>query len=252
MLQYKKHPRKENAMNKPASKKRILLKLSGEALSTEGHRGISPQSLKEIAVEIVQAYKKSNCELAIVIGGGNIWRGVRDGGGVIDRVNSDSMGMLATVINAIALQSAIEDAGVPTRVLTSINIYQLAEAFVRRKAIRHLEKGRIVIFAGGTGNPFFTTDSAAALRASEINADLILKATQVDGVYDKDPRKHADAKLIERISYTDAIEKRLQFMDTAALALCMEKQLPLQVFNLHKKGNIQKALCGEDIGTVIF
>lgn len=233
-------------------KRRILLKLSGEALSTEGHRGVNPQALKDIAEEIVQAYRQSNCELTIVIGGGNIWRGVRDGGGVIDRVNSDSMGMLATVINAIALQSAIEEAGVPTRVLTSINIYQLAEPFVRRKALRHLEKGRIVIFAGGTGNPFFTTDSAAALRASEINADVLLKATQVDGVYDCDPKKNANAKLIGRITYAEAIEKRLQFMDTAALALCMEKQLPIQVFNLHKKGNIQKALCGEDIGTVIY
>ena len=186
------------------------------------------------------------------MGGGNIWRGVRDGGGVIDRVNADNMGMLATVINAISLQSAIEDAGVPTRVLTSINIYQLAEPFVRRKAVRHLEKGRIVIFAGGTGNPYFTTDSAAALRASEINADILLKATQVDGVYDSDPRKNPQAKLINKISYAEAIAKRLQFMDTAALALCMEKQLPLQVFNLHKKGNIQKALCGEEIGTVIY
>ena len=236
----------------PTKKKRVLLKLSGEALTAEGHRGINPQSLKEIAVEIADAYRHSNCELAIVIGGGNIWRGVRDGGGVIDRVNSDSMGMLATVINAIALQSAIEEAGVPTRVQTSINIYQLAEAFVRRKALRHLEKGRVVIFAGGTGNPFFTTDSAAALRASEINADILLKATQVDGVYDSDPRKNPDAKLIRKISYTDAIAKRLQFMDTAALALCMEIQLPIQVFNLHVKGNIKKALCGEEIGTLIY
>ncbi len=234
------------------TKKRVLLKLSGEALMKENHRGIHPQSLKEIAVEIADAYQHSNCELTIVIGGGNIWRGVRDGGGVIDRVNSDSMGMLATVINAIALQSAIEDAGVPTRVLTSINIYQLAEPFVRRKALRHLEKGRIVIFAGGTGNPFFTTDSAAALRASEINADILLKATQVDGVYDSDPHKNPDAKLIKKISYADAIAKQLRFMDTAALALCMEKQIPLQVFNLHIKGNIKKALCGEEIGTVIY
>jgi len=233
-------------------KKRVLLKLSGEALSMEGHRGINPLSLKEIAVEIAEAYKKADCELTIVIGGGNIWRGVRDGGGVIDRVNSDNMGMLATVINAIALQSAIEDAGVPTRVLTSINIYQLAEPFVRRKAIRHLQKGRIVIFAGGTGNPYFTTDSAAALRASEMNANVLLKATQVDGVYDADPRKNPDAKLIHKITYTDAIAKRLQFMDTAALALCMEKQLPIQVFNLHKKGNIARALCGEEIGTTIY
>lgn len=233
-------------------KKRILLKLSGEALSTEGHRGINPQSLKEIAVEIAEAYQKADCELTIVIGGGNVWRGVRDGGGVIDRVNSDNMGMLATVINAIALQSAIEDAGVPTRVLTSINIYQLAEPFVRRKAMRHLQKGRIVIFAGGTGNPYFTTDSAAALRASEMNADLLLKATQVDGVYDCDPKKNPNAKLIHKITYAEAIEKRLQFMDTAALAIAMENKLPIQVFNLHKKGNIEKALCGEEIGTVIY
>lgn len=233
-------------------KKRILLKLSGEALSMEGHRGINPLSLKEIAVEIAEAYKKADCELTIVIGGGNIWRGVRDGGGVIDRVNSDNMGMLATVINAIALQSAIEDAGVPTRVLTSINIYQLAEPFVRRKALRHLQKGRIVIFAGGTGNPYFTTDSAAALRASEMNANVLLKATQVDGVYDADPKKNPNAKLIHKITYADAIAKRLQFMDTAALALCMEKQLPIQVFNLHKKGNIARALCGEEIGTTIY
>ena len=236
----------------PTKKKRILLKLSGEALNVEGQRGINAQALKEIAVEIADAYKHSNCELSIVVGGGNIWRGVRDGGGVIDRVNADNMGMLATFINAISLQSAIEDAGVPTRVLTSINIYQLAEPFVRRKAVRHLEKGRIVIFAGGTGNPYFTTDSAAALRASEINADILLKATQVDGVYDSDPRKNPDAKLINKISYAEAIAKRLQFMDTAALALCMEKQLPLQVFNLHKKGNIKRALCGEEIGTVIY
>ncbi|MBQ7909058.1 MAG: UMP kinase [Elusimicrobiaceae bacterium] len=233
-------------------KKRVLLKLSGEALITEGNRGINPQALKEIATEIAEAYKQSNCELSIVIGGGNVWRGVRDGGGVIDRVNSDSMGMLATVINAIALQSAIEEAGVPTRVLTSINIYQLAEPFVRRKALRHLEKGRIVIFAGGTGNPFFTTDSAAALRASEINADVLLKATQVDGVYDSDPRKNPDAKLINKITYAEAISKQLQFMDTAALALCLENKVPVQVFNLHKKGNIQKALCGEEVGTVIY
>lgn len=241
-----------SATSQQPKKKRVLLKLSGEALITEGQRGINPQALKGIAEELADAYQKSCCELAIVIGGGNVWRGVRDGGGVIDRVNSDSMGMLATVINAIALQSAIEEAGVPTRVLTSINIYQLAEPFVRRKALRHLEKGRIVIFAGGTGNPFFTTDSAAALRASEINADVLLKATQVDGVYDSDPRKNPDAKLIGRITYAEAISKQLQFMDTAALALCLENKVPVQVFNLHKKGNIQKALCGEEVGTVIY
>ena len=238
--------------NKKTNKKRILLKLSGEALSKDGHRGVSATSLKSIAEEIAQMYKSTGCQLAIVIGGGNIWRGVRDGGGVIDRVNSDGMGMLATVINAIALQSALEDAGVPTRVQTSVNIYQMAEPFVRRRALRHLEKGRIVIFAGGTGNPYFTTDSAAALRASEIGADVLLKATQVDGVYDSDPKKNPKAKRIKKISYKEAIEKRLQFMDTAALAICMENQVPVQVFNLHKKGNIKRAVCGEDIGTLIY
>ena len=231
--------------------KRILLKLTGEALVQEGKRGVDPKALKEIAQEI-KAAVKTKCQLAIVIGGGNIWRGVRDGGGVIDRVNSDSMGMMATIINALALQSALEDAGIPTRVLTSINVYQLAEPFIRRKAVRHLEKGRVVIFAGGTGNPFFTTDSAAALRASEIKADLVLKATQVDGVYDSDPRKNPKAKLIKQISYEDAIKKGLQFMDTAALALCLENKFPLCVFNLHKKGNIKLAVSGKKIGTTIY
>ena len=231
--------------------KRILLKLSGEALAQEGKRGVDPKALKEIAQEI-KAAVKTKCQLAIVIGGGNIWRGVRDGGGVIDRVNSDSMGMMATIINALALQSALEDAGIPTRVLTSINVYQLAEPFIRRKAVRHLEKGRVVIFAGGTGNPFFTTDSAAALRASEIKADLVLKATQVDGVYDSDPRKNPKAKLIKQISYEDAIKKGLQFMDNAALALCLENKFPLCVFNLHKKGNIKLAVSGKKIGTTIY
>lgn len=237
---------------KNANKKRILLKLSGEALSKDGSRGVSAASLKAIAQEISAMHKATGCQLAIVIGGGNIWRGVRDGGGVIDRVNSDSMGMLATVINAIALQSALEENGTPTRVQTSVNIYQMAEPFVRRRALRHLEKGRVVIFAGGTGNPYFTTDSAAALRGSEIGADVLLKATQVDGVYDSDPRKNPKAKRIKKISFKQAIEKRLQFMDTAALAICMENQLPVQVFNLHKKGNIKRAVCGEDIGTLIY
>ena len=231
--------------------KRILLKLSGEALAQQGERGIDPKALKEIAKEIKSALT-TKCQLAIVIGGGNIWRGVRDGGGIINRVNSDNMGMMATIINALALQSALEDAGAPTRVLTSINVYQLAEPFIRRKAIRHLEKGRVVIFAGGTGNPFFTTDSAAALRASEIKADLVLKATQVDGVYDSDPKKNPKAKLIKKITYEDAIKKGLKFMDTAALALCLENKFPLCVFNLHKKGNIKLAVSGKKIGTTIY
>lgn len=231
--------------------KRILLKLSGEALTQTGERGVNPKALKDIAQEIKSAVK-TKCQLAIVIGGGNIWRGVRDGGGIINRVNSDNMGMMATIINALALQSALEDAGVPTRVLTSINVYQLAEPFIRRKAIRHLEKGRVVIFAGGTGNPFFTTDSAAALRASEIKADLVLKATQVDGVYDSDPKKNPKAKLIKKITYEDAIKQGLKFMDTAALALCLENKFPLCVFNLHKKGNIKLAVSGKKIGTTIY
>lgn len=231
--------------------KRILLKLSGEALTQTGERGVDPKALKDIAQEIKSAVK-TKCQLAIVIGGGNIWRGVRDGGGIINRVNSDNMGMMATIINALALQSALEDADVPTRVLTSINVYQLAEPFIRRKAIRHLEKGRVVIFAGGTGNPFFTTDSAAALRASEIKADLVLKATQVDGVYDSDPKKNPKAKLIKKITYEDAIKKGLKFMDTAALALCLENKFPLCVFNLHKKGNIKLAVSGKKIGTTIY
>ncbi len=231
--------------------KRILLKLSGEALTQTGERGVDPKALKDIAQEIKSAVK-TKCQLAIVIGGGNIWRGVRDGGGIINRVNSDNMGMMATIINSLALQSALEDAGIPTRVLTSINVYQLAEPFIRRKAIRHLEKGRVVIFAGGTGNPFFTTDSAAALRASEIKADLVLKATQVDGVYDSDPKKNPKAKLIKKITYEDAIKKGLKFMDTAALALCLENKFPLCVFNLHKKGNIKLAVSGKKIGTTIY
>ena len=170
----------------------------------------------------------------------------------MDRAQADYMGMMATVMNALALQDALEKMDVDTRVQTAIEMRQVAELYIRRKAIRHLEKGRIVIFAGGTGNPFFTTDSAAALRASEINADLIIKSTQVDGVYDSDPKKNPAAKLINKISYAESIEKRLQFMDTAALAISMENKLPIQVFNLHKKGNIERALCGEDIGTVIY
>jgi uridylate kinase len=231
--------------------KRILLKLSGEALCSTNSRGLDPKEMRSISREIKEALK-TKCQLAIVMGGGNIWRGVRDGGGIISRVNSDNMGMLATVINAIALQSALEDIGVPTRVQTSINIDKLAEPFIRRRAIRHLEKGRVVIFAGGTGSPFFTTDTAAALRAAEIKADTILKATQVDGVYDSDPKLNPKAKLIAKISYEDAIKKGLKFMDTAALALCLENKFKLCVFNLHKKGNIKLAAQGKKIGTTIY
>ncbi|HAH32047.1 MAG TPA: UMP kinase [Elusimicrobia bacterium] len=231
--------------------KRVLLKLSGEALASPlGGRSIGSDALTYISGEIRQAIKKE-MQLAVVIGGGNIWRGARDGKGMIGRVTSDSMGMLATVINAMALQSALEHEGVSTRVQTAIEISSLAEPFIRRRAIRHLEKGRVVIFAGGTGNPYFTTDTAAALRAAEIGADVIFKATQVDGVYTGDPKTDKKAKLIKGISYMEAVKKGLRFMDTSALTLCMENHIPILVFNLHTPGNIKKALHGEKIGTLI-
>jgi uridylate kinase len=233
-------------------KKRVLLKLSGEALSmfSNEKKSITPEALNFIATEIKEAYTK-NTEIAIVIGGGNIWRGAKDGHGRIDRVTSDYMGMLATVINAMSLQSSLEELSIVTRVQTAIEISRIAEPFIRRKAVRHLEKGRIVIFAGGTGNPYFTTDTTAALRAAEINANIVLKATQVDGVYTEDPKINKNAKLIKEISYMEAIKKGLKFMDSSALALCMDNHLPIRVFNLHKKGNIAKAIRGENIGTLI-
>lgn len=230
--------------------KRVLLKLSGEALGDPGDsRSISSPSLTYIAKEISSGLRK-NTHLAIVIGGGNIWRGARDGR-MIDRVTSDNMGMLATVVNAMALQSALEHEGISTRVQTSITISQLAEPFIRRRALRHMEKGRVVIFAGGTGNPYFTTDTAAALRAAEISADVIFKATQVDGVYTGDPKKDPKAELIRDITYMSAISKGLKFMDASALTLCMENHIPILVFDLHRKGNIRKALSGKKIGTLI-
>ena len=230
--------------------KRVLLKLSGEALGTPGDcRSISSPSLTYIAKEIASGLKKG-IHLSIVIGGGNIWRGARDGR-MIDRVTSDNMGMLATIINAMALQSALEHEGVSTRVQTSIEISRLAEPFIRRRALRHLEKGRVVIFAGGTGNPYFTTDTAAALRAAEIDADVIFKATQVDGVYTGDPKKDPKARLIKDITYMEAISKGLKFMDASALTLCMENNIPILVFNLHTPGNIRKALAGQKTGTLI-
>ncbi|HNW45671.1 MAG TPA: UMP kinase [Elusimicrobiales bacterium] len=231
--------------------KRVLIKLSGEALGTAGDsRSISPASLTYISKEIAKGMRKGT-QLAIVVGGGNIWRGARDGHGMIDRVTSDNMGMLATVINAMALQSALEHEGVSTRVQTAIEISRLAEPFIRRRGMRHLEKDRVVIFAGGTGNPYFTTDTAAALRAAEINADVIFKATQVDGVYTGDPKKDPKAKLIKDITYMTAISRGLKFMDASALTLCMENNIPILVFNLHTPGNIRKAIAGERVGTLI-
>lgn len=229
----------------------ILLKLSGEAVCGGfGNRSVDPVSLAYIAGEIKKAHSVEN-RLAIVIGGGNIWRGAKDSAEMIDRVTSDYMGMLATIINAMALQSALENKGVPTRVQTSIEISRFAESFIRRRAIRHMEKGRVVIFAGGTGNPYFTTDTTAALRAAEIGADLVLKATQVDGVYTSDPKVNSKARKIKKIRFMDAIKKRLKIMDASALTLCMENHIPVHVFDLHKPGNIKKVVEGRAVGTLI-
>lgn len=230
--------------------RRVLLKLSGESLSEQGLRGITPQALKHTAGEIADAWTP-DVQLAIVVGGGNFWRGAKDHGGLIPRATSDNMGMLATIINALALQGALESIGRPTRVQTSIEMIRLAEPSIIRKAVRHLEKGRIVIFAGGTGNPYFTTDTCASLRASEISAEVILKATQVDYVYTDDPKKNPDAKPIEKITFKDAINKGLKFMDSTALSMCMDNNIKVHVFNLHVPGNIKRAVRGDSLGTLV-
>jgi len=230
--------------------KRIVLKLSGEALLGAHRYGIDLKSLFRIAGEIKKAASK-NVQLAIVVGGGNIWRGARDQGLGLERAISDNMGMLATLINALALQNTLEQVGVQTRVMSAIAASNVAEPYIRRRAIRHLEKGRVVVFAAGTGNPYFSTDTAAALRASEIGASVLLKATQVDGVYTGDPKKDKKAKLYKNVTLTEAISKRLGIMDTAALALCRENNLSIRVFNLYKSGNIVRAIQGQDIGTLV-
>ncbi len=230
--------------------KRIVLKISGEALLGSERSGISLQSLFHIANEIKKA-KTPAIQVAIVVGGGNIWRGARDQGLGLERAISDNMGMLATLINALALQNALEQIGVSTRVMSALAASNVAEPYIRRRAIRHLEKGRIVVFAAGTGNPYFSTDTAAALRASEIGASMLLKATQVDGVYSGDPRTSKKAKLYKQVTLTEAIRKRLGIMDTAALALCRENNLSIRVFNLHKPQNIVRALRGQNIGTLV-
>ncbi len=230
--------------------KRILLKLSGEALAVKGGYGIDPSSVKDIALEIKEVHEMG-AEVAVVIGGGNIIRGSKAAEGGIEKVTGDYMGMLATVINGLALQDALEKLGVPTRMLTSIEIHQIAEPYVRRRAIRHLEKRRIAIFAGGTGNPFFTTDTAASLRAMEINADVIFKATNVDGIYTADPRIDSSATKLKKLSYIEVLNKGLKIMDTASISLCMDYKLPIIVFDLRKHGNISRVLQGEDIGTLV-
>jgi len=230
--------------------KRILLKLSGEALMGDQQYGIDPVRLKEYAQEIKQITNKG-VEVAIVIGGGNIFRGLAGASSGMDRVQGDHMGMLATVINGLALQSALENEDVATRLQSAININEVAEPFIRRKAIRHLEKGRVVIFGGGTGNPYFTTDSAAVLRAIEIGADVILKGTRVDGIYTSDPEKDKLATKFDFISFEDVLQKGLKVMDTTAFTLSQENELPIIVFDMNTKGNLLKVVSGEKIGTKV-
>ncbi|OFV97573.1 MAG: UMP kinase [Acidobacteria bacterium RIFCSPLOWO2_02_FULL_61_28] len=230
--------------------KRILLKLSGEALGGTRGFGVDSTRAGEIAQEIAEVHGLG-VEVAIVIGGGNIFRGVASSALEMDRVAADHMGMLATVINAIALQDALEKLSAPTRVMTAIQMHQVAEPFIRRRAIRHLEKGRVVIFAAGTGNPYFSTDTAAALRAMEIHADVILKATKVDGIYDADPVRFKDAKMFSEISYLEMISQNLAVMDQTAISLCRENNLPIIVFNLNVSGNIARVVQGEKVGSLV-
>jgi uridylate kinase len=232
------------------SYKRILLKLSGEALMGEQQYGIDANRLAEYAQEIKEVVEKG-VEVAIVIGGGNIFRGLTGASNGMDRVQGDHMGMLATIINGLALQSALENIEVQTRLQTAIKINEVAEPFIRRRAIRHLEKGRVVIFGGGTGNPYFTTDSAAVLRAIEIEADVILKGTRVDGIYTSDPEKDKNATKFDTISFNDVLTKGLKVMDTTAFTLSQENELPIVVFDMNTKGNLIKLLSGENIGTVV-
>ncbi len=231
--------------------KRVILKLSGEALREKGSRdNISPQIVQQLAKQIAEV-KDLGIELGIVIGGGNIWRGLSATHRGMNRATADYMGMLATVINGLALMSALEDAGVTVRVQTAIEMNNVAEPFILRRAIRHLQVGHVVIFVAGTGNPFFSTDTTAALRANEIGAEVILKATKVDGIYDKDPVKHSDAVKYEHITYGEALAKRLQVMDSTAFSLCMDNKMPIIVFDMSKPDNVRLALRGEKVGTLV-
>ncbi len=230
--------------------KRILLKLSGEAFAGDKDGGIDPETIRSIAEEVAQVYH-SGVQMGIVIGGGNIIRGATLSQFGFDRVSADQMGMLATVINCLAMQDALEKQGISTRVMSAIKMSALAEFYIRRRAVRHLEKGRITLFAAGTGNPYFTTDSAATLRAIETECDIIMKATNVDGIYDKDPNKHKDAVKYESITYTEAINRQLKVMDTSAFALCRENNIPILVFDMGVHGNLAKAALGEKIGTLV-
>lgn len=237
--------------DKPGPKyKRILIKLSGEALGGKSGSGIEPEALQNMAVQIREV-RDLGVEVVIVIGGGNIFRGVSGTQSGIERATGDYMGMLATIINALALQDALEKIGVETRVQSAITMHQVAEAFIRRRAVRHLEKGRVVIFGGGTGNPYFSTDTAAALRANEIGAEVILKATKVDGIYDSDPLKNPKANRFNRLSYIDALQKQLKVMDATAFSLCMDNHMPIIVFDLFKPHNLRRVVMGENVGTLV-
>jgi uridylate kinase len=238
------------AGNRRPAYRRIVLKLSGEALAGSQGYGLDPPTLVRIGAEVCEV-TKLGVEIAIVIGGGNIFRGVAASAGGMERATADYMGMLATIINALALQDALEKAGCQTRVLSAIEMRAVAEPYIRRRAIRHLEKGRVVIFAAGTGNPFFTTDTAGALRAVEIGADVIIKATKVDGIYSADPLRDASAVRLDRVSYIDVLNRRLEVMDTTAISLCMENKLPIVVFDLTRPGNIARIVCGEPVGSVV-
>ena len=229
---------------------RVLLKLSGEAMMGDREYGIDPLVVQTVAQEVKEV-RALGVEVAIVIGGGNIYRGVAASAKGMDRTSADHMGMLATVINSLALQDALEKMGVFTRVLSAIEMNRIAEPYIRRRAVRHLEKGRVVIFAGGTGNPFFTTDTAAALRAMEVKSQVILKATKVDGVYDSDPMDNPKAKKFEKLSYIEVLNLGLRIMDATAISLCMENRLPIIVFNLAQRGNIKRVVLGRKIGTII-
>ncbi len=230
--------------------KRILLKLSGEALMGEQTFGISPKMIRYVADE-VQSVHDLGVETAIVVGGGNIFRGIAASSYGMDRASADHMGMLATVINSLALQDALERKGIQTRVQTAISMHEVAEPYILRRAVRHLEKGRVVIFGAGTGNPYFTTDTAAVLRAQEIHAEILLKATKVNGVYDSDPAVNKDASFVSKISYMQALERQLKVMDMTAISLAMDNGLPLVIFNLNQEGNIRNVVCGQEIGSRI-
>ncbi len=230
--------------------KRILLKLSGEAIGGEDGSGICPEAIHAMARQIREV-RDMGVEIVIVVGGGNIFRGIQGSERGIDRVTGDHMGMLATVINALALQDALEKQGVETRVQTAIAMPQVAESYIRRRAVRHLEKGRVVIFGGGTGNPYFSTDTTSALRAAEIGADVILKATKVDGIYDSDPKKNPNAKRYTTITYLEALQQQLKVMDSTAFSLCMDTKMPIVVFDFHKAGNLVRVVNGESVGTTV-